>query len=242
MGQVDITLSANAGIMLEYRGKKVMVDILHNTEVPVFNSVPEEVSEKIIWERPFSHADVLMISHGHPDHYSRKLVDAYLAQNKDTFVLAPFEAVEQEQRELLLQGLQGRITFRGITIDYYKLIHEGKQYMATPHYGFVVQIEGKTFVFFNDASLKDNDIAAFVGDREVDVAFINFPWMTLPKGRKAIETVVRPKKIVLYHLPYLEKDPFGYNRAAQQGIQKLNIEHLEAYSMNRPLQKVTLDI
>ena len=64
-------------------------------------------------------------------------------------------------------------------------------------------------------------LARAVGDTRIDLAILDFPWITLRGGRAFLESHIRPTHIVAYHLPFAEDDGNGYRLAAAKAAQRM---------------------
>ena len=239
--KATVTLSANAGVMLEYAGTKILVDIIHNDNVPTFSSVPLDLCRSIISDGAFSNADMLLISHDHPDHFSRTLVNDYLKNNKSTAAAAPFRFTE---RQFVFSGVSGKFRMKNFSMEYYKTPHEKRKvYSDSKHYSFVLTINDKRFLFFNDMSIEPDYIELLVKNNvKADAAFVNFPWFTLKYGRKYLKEYLNADNIIIYHLPIPNEDEFGYNAALTKTLGSFSIDGANIFVLNTPLQKAEFDL
>lgn len=68
---VALTLTANAGTLIEYRGERLLLDGLHDSRDHAFSRVPPEMLEDITAGRGvFHNIRALVFTHLHPDHFS----------------------------------------------------------------------------------------------------------------------------------------------------------------------------
>ena len=67
----------------------------------------------------------------------------------------------------------------------------------------------------------------------VDVAILDFPWLTLRKGSQALENL-NAKNILLYHLPFPEDDANGFLGSAEKAVSRW--EWGNARLLRTPLQ------
>ena len=75
---VRATLISNAGLLLEYRGVKLLVDAIYHTTDPFSTSPPAVWSAMLAGEPPFDGVDTLLFTHDHPDHFSPERLMQYL--------------------------------------------------------------------------------------------------------------------------------------------------------------------
>lgn len=238
--KAEITLSANAGVMIEYAGIKVLSDILHNDNVPVFSSVPKYICKSITDKGAFSGAELFLVSHDHPDHYSRPLASEYMKNNKNTVAAAPFRFAE---RQIVFSGVTGKFKTFNTMVEYFRTPHEKQRvYADVKHYSYIVNIAGAKFAFFNDMSIEPEYMEQVLRGSCVDVAFINFPWITLKHGRKYLAEYLRAKNIVIYHLPIPVEDEYGYNAAEQKSLASLSLAETAVYTLNSPLMSIETEL
>ena len=70
---------------------------------------------------------------------------------------------------------------------------------------------------------------------------MTFSWLLFKKGRDVIGDIIRPKHLMITHLPFASEDISGYRRAAAEGASKLKgIDDIRF--LDTPFQKETIDI
>ena len=106
-------------------------------------------------------------------------------------------------------------------MDFMRLTHEGAQYREVPHYGCILEYDGFRVLIAGDCAVADPQLRDFIGNRPIDLALLNFPWVTLRKGRHFIEQAIRPEHLVVYHLPFSHDDRWGYRDAAVKSAGQL---------------------
>ena len=95
-----------------------------------------------------------------------------------------------------------------------RLVHEGALYKDVPLYGCILEYDGFRVLITGDCAVADPKVADFVNGRHIHLALLNFPWVTLRKGRRFVEEVLRPDHLLVYHLPFAHDDRWGYREAA----------------------------
>ena len=207
----QVTISANAGAALELPGLRLWVDALHRHKVPGFSCVPPELWGQMQSHPAFSRPDLLFFTHRHPDHYSHTLTQEALHLWPQAELALP----EQDfAGQVLLAGPEDRIHFRDITLTFRRLIHEGAEFADVPHYGCLIDAGGYRVLLTGDCALAGQDLADFIGNTPIDLAILDFPWITLRRGRTIIDTVIRPRHLLINHLPFAPDDTEGYRAAA----------------------------
>ena len=99
-----ITLIANAGLLMTYRGTTLMVDGIYGREGhPFSNLSPEVWREMLESEDRFRKVDYLLFTHAHPDHFSPEMTGEFLHHRsvKGMFLPEPHMAAEDRLIKML---------------------------------------------------------------------------------------------------------------------------------------------
>ena len=147
-----------------------------------------------------------------------------------------------------------------ISVKAFKATHDGEKFAQVPHVGYIMGYKGKSILATGDAELCGEDIKRAVKELQtnlsssppsdlksslplgdvfgggIDLAIVNFPWVTLPRGREFLMDVIRPKSIAICHIPFSEDDRFGYLKATLRAVEKLP-KDLDVRIMERPMQQ-----
>ena len=75
---------------------------------------------------------------------------------------------------------------------------------------------------------------------QIDLAILNFPWITLAKGRNFLTQVMKPKKVLVCHLPYVQDDENGFRQSAQRNAKLLDFA--DVYLLQEELQTEVINI
>ena len=236
MSFCTITLSANAGVSLDFGGVRIWVDALHRHRVPNFSSVSPELLEKVWASDAFAAPDVIFYTHCHPDHYSRALTEEALARWPGAQLILP----EQEfPGQILLTGEEASYRFGGVTMEFRRLCHEKEQYADVPHYGALLSDGEKRILLPGDCAVANPALSDWLGGVCPDAVLLDFPWITLQRGRRFIQDFLPTEHLIVYHLPFPQDDPSGYRAAVQRAAAWLDylpdVRFLES-----PLQSITL--
>ncbi len=216
---MTITLSANAGVILELEGRRIWVDALHDRKTPPFSTVSDELWGKL---RQFPAPDYILYTHCHPDHYSEKLTEAAAELWPGAGIIAP------EGR------FKGHLAVRDGDLDirYLPLPHEGEQYKNVLHFGIFMDFSSKKVLIPGDCALAAQELAGL----DADVLILDFPWVTTSKGRAFLGKYFPNAVKVLVHLPFEADDRFGYRIAAARAAKNDEKIHI----LQDPLETVTL--
>ena len=103
-------------------------------------------------------------------------------------------------------------------------------------------MDGCHILLLGDGMMDARAIQTLLQGWEVDIALLNFSFLTLKRGREIIDQVIRARKTILFHLPELEDDINGYGPAAQRTIQKIYQNSPQIGLLTQSLQKIPIDV
>ena len=227
--QISVTLSANAGVCIQANGYKIWVDALHDRPVTGFSSVDQDLWKKLYQSEAFSNPDYICYTHDHPDHYSKSLTDQALSLWSETKLLMPKADMPPEM-----------VDNGAVQLSFQKLPHEGVQYKSVPHYGILLRIAEKNILIPGDCAIGAQELAAWIGERQIDLVLLDFPWLTLKNGRAFVESAIRPRAVGVYHLPFEKDDVFGYRKAVKKTLEQRFL--YDVILLSEPLQTVYFDL
>lgn len=220
---VKLTLSANAGGALQLGQHRLLIDALHEGKLPGFSTLDHCLRQQVFNHPAFINPELICVTHEHPDHYSEALI--HKAQT------AWPNAV------LCLPEVGQVVTCGDLQLTYISLTHEGAEYENLPHFGILITWQGKHILISGDCRIADDALLQAVDGLTIDLAILNFPWLTLKKGRACLEKVLQPKQCVFWHLPFESDDVNGYRRSAEAALQQY-----PGQLLYNPLQAIELDI
>lgn len=235
--KISVTLSANAGVAIDFDGHRIWVDALHDQKVDGFSAVCPSLQKQMMQSSAFSDPECICYTHCHPDHFSHKLTVSAKALWPDAALYLP-EQMFPEQ--ILVQGQSASYREGNLTLHFFRLPHEGAQYTGCIHYGILLSLKGKHILIPGDCQVASDALAQAVQDVPIDLALLNFPWLTLKKGYTFLREVLRPKQTLLYHLPFEENDANGFRQAAEKALARENTGDM--HLLWNPLQTIILDI
>lgn len=234
MGKITVTLSANAGVCVDICGKRIWVDALHSKKVPSFSTVSQELFAKLLDAPEFGEPDAICYTHCHPDHFSREQTLQALERWRSAKVFLP---ELQIPGQVLVEGESPDFSIGDVILRFLRLPHEGAQYADTIHYGLLLLSSEGNVLISGDCAVAAPELLEAVADIQLDVAILDFPWLTLSRGREALEKL-NPKQIVLYHLPFLEDDENGFLDSAEKAAKRWGKGNVKP--LYKPLQAETI--
>lgn len=237
MSLCQITLSANAGAALWLGGTRLWVDALHDKAVSGFSTLSPELQAAVAVHPDFAEPNLIFYTHCHPDHFSQRLT--HLAMERWPLAKAILPE-RQFENQLLLSRPREQLFLPELSVQFIRLPHEGEQYANVAHYGCLLDRGGFRVLIPGDCAVASPALREFLLETgPVDLALLDFPWITLSKGRQFIEQFIRPRCLAVYHLPFESDDIFGYRRAVLKAAKQVHVEDLRLFL--KPLQRETFE-
>lgn len=221
MSHCQITLSVNAGAVLRFGRTRFWVDVLHDHQVQGFSTVTPARWADISAHPDFSEPNLIFYTHCHPDHFSRPLTAQVLHRWPFAEVILPDPLFEHQ---ILLSRPREQLFLPNLSMRFARLPHEGPQYAHVAHYGCILEHDGFRVLLTGDCAVAAPELADFLADAgPVDLALLDFPWVTLRKGRQFIEQVIRPQHLAVCHIPFEEDDCFHYRPAVLKAVPQVQV-------------------
>lgn len=229
---VKTTLLANAGILLEFRGTRLLIDGIYDERGHCFSNLSAEQWEGLkAGTGEFSGIDYLLFTHEHGDHFSPERVMEYLDHQKPKALFLPGEGSAalhalQEKAErlqipcaLLEEKVCRNTVFKpeeGICIKAVPARHLDKIYWEVPHFCYLLELGGKRLFFTADADFTYETFPILKGVL-LDAVFMN-PLMRHSKegGRLFSEGMLQTKLSVVYHIPFAGDDAMQIRSIAER--------------------------
>ena len=216
MENMTVTLSANAGVAIQIAGKRIWVDALHSRKAAGFSTVSPALLEKVLENPAFQTPDAICYTHCHWDHFSREQTQQALARWPEAKVFLP---ERHFPGQLLPEGQQPEFSLGNVTLRFLRLPHEGARYADTVHYGLLIRSPEGSVLVSGDCAVAAPELARALEGIELEAAILDFPWLTLSRGRAFVERL-QAKRILLYHLPFPEDDVNGYRQSAAKAAER----------------------
>ena len=221
-----ITLSANAGLSIQTAGSNILIDAFHDEKVNEFSTITTDIYEGMKQMPEFTEPDILIFTHKHRDHYSRRMTDEMLAGRDIPVIFREEESTAS-------------VTVGGSEIRFFQLPHDGTGYDHIKQYALLIENEEGRILVGGDTKVGCREMDYLVMNRDIDVAILDFPWTTLKSGRDAICEFVQPKNLVVVHLPFEDDDYSGFRPATKKGVADIKDSigySLDVRIMSEPLQ------
>ena len=216
-----VTASVNAGVSIEINSVKILADAFHDRKSGEFSTVTPERFDIMMHSSAFQSPDLILYTHLHGDHFSKELTEEAIMRYPGAEILMPRKAREGSLKDRSIEGAhilepgtdKQCFCFGDVLIKAFRLPHAGPQFQDVFNYGFLIDARGTTILLTGDCDVAAPALkTALEGEKDVDVAFFNFPWISLKRGREFLADVVRPRHLMLYHFPLPDDDRFGFRK------------------------------
>ena len=237
MPRCQVTLTANTGVLIECNGIKVCCDAFHDDKAVEFSTVTPEMQRHISESPQFQNPDMILYTHDHRDHYT--LPAAQWAQRlwPDAAMVSPMPELKND---LLLQADSHALTLGRAKFWFKHLRHDGKEYIDLPNYACLMDLDGFRVLLLGDCVICNPALTEWLDGTSIDLALLNFPWLTLKRGRAYIADVLRPRHVMFYHLPFAEDDHNGYRASTAKSLPLLTTPK-NARILQEPFQTEAVD-
>lgn len=254
--EITATLVANAGILLEYNHTRILIDGIHYDRRHYFSPMSDKIlNEFIEGKGQFANIDYLLFTHNHVDHFSPKYTMKYLVKNTVRTVFLPkagdgkFTELKNYMQShfinarLLDMPLGKRYTYlvgEGIGITVFNTVHMGDQFSDVENYCYVITMNGKNILFIADGDYKEKYFKESLKDIQIDTVFMNPLYLNNLEGRTLVSEVLKPNKIVIYHIPFETDDKLGFRKMVKRDIEKYEKKLPSIQVIEDELQKIIL--
>lgn len=219
-----VTYVSNAGVLLEMGNKRILIDSLCKSPVPIYKDTHEVIRDQIIYGvPPYDRIDVILFTHHHGDHFEpintaefmRRNPSAVLVSTPETSRRLKAQTAELDDSRLISPALkvgeEAEYEIKGIRIRVLSLTHEGKDYQDVENYAFLIEANGKRVLHVGDAKPMAENYGHFdLGRESIDLLLAPFPYVGIPKGQAVIQNHIKPKKVAAIHLPHQDLDRFHW--------------------------------
>ncbi|MFK7984270.1 MAG: MBL fold metallo-hydrolase [Saprospiraceae bacterium] len=230
----QITYIANEGVMIEYQGKKVLIDALHKSDIPLYQFTRNPFPYNMInGKTPFEGVDLFLITHLHGDHFSPTYMKDFLTEHEETILIAPEQVIDTMEHTGLatqiysLRGTDKGLMYEmdGIKIHALPLIHSYPQKNAwIDNMAYFLDFDGLTILHAGDAEFLPENlkrIQRVIGKR---VDYILLPdWYFEDKETIAqVRNKIKAKKYIAMHVMVTE--PGTYERRLKKLVKDFKLD------------------
>lgn len=248
---IQATLAANAGVLLSYKGRKLLIDGLFHAENVPYSNLPE-ASLKAMYENkpPYDGIDYLLFTHRHPDHFSRRLVNEYLLRNKVKGVLLPPsdtpELIEFQKRlhsmgvrcmAIPVSGISVFAPEPDIAVKTILTRHIGRSFYDVPHASILIKFGEKNIFFTGDA---DYTTETFEDIPPLRAVFLNPLFFHAYIGGRFFKGSFNTGAVCVYHVPFPGDDAFHVRDSIAKYIDKYQYSGADIHVLDRADQQIIL--
>lgn len=235
---LDISLVANAGVLIRGRGACLLVDGMHHEGGHPFCMVGENALECMRrGAEPFDRLDYLLFTHEHPDHFTPELVLEHIRQRPVKGVFLPDGQGGSPNLALLLKELHERRiphwplglepgrtreieVEEGVRVTAIGARHMGPQFKDVRNDCFLVSVGGMQLLFTGDADHVSAYFEDAVRNIPLDAVFVNPIFYYNPAGQAIINDLFCPREVVIYHMPPREDDLMHLHFTVKRALEK----------------------
>ena len=248
---IQVTLAANAGVLLSYKGRKLLIDGLFHAENVPYSNLPGAALKAIYDnEPPYDGIDYLLFTHRHPDHFSRRMVKEYLAKNKVKGVLLPpSDQPELTEFQKLIHSMgigcmaipvSGSSVIKpepDITVKTIPTRHLDRRFYDVPHASILINLGGKNILFTGDT---DYTAETFEDIPHLRAVFLNPLFFHAYISGRFFKGGFNTDAVCVYHVPFPEDDVFHVRDSIAKYIEKYQDIGADIYVLDSPDQRIIL--
>lgn len=248
--EIQVTLVANAGILLSFRGRKLLIDGLFRAEDTPFSCIPAKTLEKLLnGYPPYDDIDYLLFTHYHPDHFSPEITRSYLERRGAKGVLLPpghgadllrlQEELEALQIPCLIAETSGVSEARlaaDLQIRTLPTGHLDPKFQDVPHVALLLTLGEKRLLVTGDADYIHETFPALPPLRAV---FLNPLFFHACSTGTFFRGSFQTDAFCVYHVPFPEDDVFHLQSMLERDLQQAQRSR-PVFVLNQPDQQILL--
>lgn len=206
---------ANDGILAGTASSAVVIDALFDAPAPSYAAPSGAALGALIAGRsPFQPVDLVLVTHGHPDHFAPSVVSRFLEANPRARLVAPADVADSlralpawstyRDRVIPLAldvGRSREVAVGGIRVKAVRTLHSGER--ASPmNLMYLVQMDGWALFHDGDSNhLPETFRTAMAGAPPLDLAVVGDWFPTSGEGKRILDEILKPRFVGLGHRP-----------------------------------------
>lgn len=252
-----MTLLANTGIIIERDEVKLLIDGLHKNISTTFSGISAEVFADLCEAKKniYKNINYLIFTHLHEDHFSAEYTEKYLKSNKIDGFFAPEllkdkysslnKVIEENSAEKyffnLSLGEQRKIKLTtDLSLQIFSAVHAGKQYKDVENYCYLIDFAGRKLFIISDSDYDSKYFSKMLENEDIEAVFINPLFLNNKRGREVITKSIKPKKLIVYHIPFADDDKYKMRKMVSRDAEKYEDQLPEINILWNELQSLTL--
>lgn len=250
--EIQITLLGNTGILVTWGGVRLLVDGLYRPEDYPFSQVPEPLRENLLTgQAPLGEIHYLLFTHTHPDHFHAGDLSRYLAATPVRGLFLPRPSGGQETARIsprtplfpLVSPVGGVGVFSpepGIKVTAFNTGHMGGQYRDMDNYCLLLRLGNRRLLITADADFRPDIFALAAEAAPLDAVVVNPLFYQHRLGQAIINDLLRPKALLLYHIPFDGDDTTGLRTMAERQQRRGHDLPYAVHALTEPAQTLRL--
>lgn len=251
---IRVTLLANAGVLLQYRGTFLLLDGIFGRKDNPFSLLPGGCWDALLREEPpFERLDYLLFSHCHPDHFTPEMVRELLEHRPVKGLFYPEDGAPEVRRLsewlrqrgvpcVLLSRRTNRATIQiepDISVQAFMVPHLGAEYREVPHVCYLLSFDGRRVLFTADSDYLHEDFSRLAG-MPLDAVFLNPLFYQAYYEKRLFQGHFDTDTLCVYHVPFREDDRMHMREMAWRMPRQAAEEHLRVLPLAEPMQQIEL--
>jgi len=205
--KISLTYVGNMGVYISDEQSSVLIDGLHTKYGDDYLFPPVSLTNKIINRLQ---PDAILFTHYHGDHFSAKLANDYLTNNKKTVLFGSDQVTKEikEDKDRLFSistkdYKKQTSVVKNLKITGLKINHAGKKHVSVENIGYIVSFGTKKILHVGDTNWME-EINLFnqleLVSEHIDIAIIPY-WMLLEDyATILIKKHINPSQIIATHI------------------------------------------
>ena len=250
---IRVTLLANAGVLLQYRGISLLLDGIFGKRDNPFSELPEGCWQAMLREEPpLARLDYLLFSHYHPDHFAPEMVRELLEHRTVKGLFYPEDGAPQVRslsdwlRQwgvpcVLLSPRTDRAVVQiepDISVQAFIVPHLGEEYRAVPHVCYLLCFDGRRVLFTADSDYLHEDFSRLAAT-PLEAVFLNPLFYQAYYDERLFHGHFDTDTLCVYHVPFREDDRMHMRDMAWR-MPRAAEEHLRVLPLTEPMQQIEL--
>lgn len=251
---IRVTLLANAGVLLQYRGISLLLDGIFGKRDNPFSELPEGCWQAMLREEPpLARLDYLLFSHYHPDHFAPEMVRELLEHRTVKGLFYPEDGAPQVRslsdwlRQwgvpcVLLSPRTDRAVVQiepDISVQAFIVPHLGEEYRAVPHVCYLLCFDGRRVLFTADSDYLHEDFSRLAAT-PLEAVFLNPLFYQAYYDERLFHGRFDTDTLCVYHVPFREDDRMHMRDMAWRMPRAAAEEHLRVLPLTEPMQQIEL--
>lgn len=209
----QISYIANQGVFIEYNGKRVLIDALHDEYLPYYQEtrIPYRVMLNSA-SAPFERVDLFLVTSALGDHFDKALTVEFFEKHRESILIAPEQVLDTlgNLTHLAAQFYPIRKTdsglvyaMDGINIRTFPLSHAFDEHGAwVDNMAYLIDFEGLKILHVGDANILPenlNRIQKEIG-KGVDYAILPDWFFDKKEDIAKVKKQIKAKKFIVAHV------------------------------------------